>query len=228
MFTAGTPLPAAVPAVISAQGTLASAVDTTTAASSTLAVSPVNVGGILALAVEVKFNSGSPVTVTSVSGGGVTTWTQDLAHATADGVHEVYLYHGVITASGSATITVDFDTTGKVSSTINAQEFYSTTAGVSWSLDTTGINDPNVAATTFTYPSLTSAKADELYWGYLAIASSASAGTDTGWTYQQDANGNWDADNPNVGAAGTAASTTQTSSTSQLWFAVGALISATT
>jgi hypothetical protein len=225
MFTAGTPLPVAVPAVIQPQGTLASAVDTTSAASSTLSVSPVNVGGILALAIETKF-SGSAITVASVSGGGVTTWVQDLAHATADGVHYAYLFHGVITAAGAATITVDFSATGKVSSTINAQEFYSATPSVTWTTDVTGVQDPNVAGTTYTYPSLRSAAADEMYWGYLAVASSATAGSGTGWTYEQDANGNWDAYNPNVGAAGTVASTTQSSSTSQLWFTVGVLISA--
>jgi hypothetical protein len=215
-------------AVISIVGTMATANNNTGFATS-IALSPTNVGDLMVVVIELKYSAASNRTVTGISGTGIT-WqgTATFQRFMADGIHAVEVWYGVATATGSHTHTVSYSsTTGQTAGSINGHELTST-AGAStvWSVDTTGFNDPNTNATTFNYPTLTSAVANEAYVGYLAIASSASTGSTSGFTFYQDLRGNWDCVNPNVGARGTAATASQTSASSQLWFTVGVLFAA--
>ncbi|MFN2592958.1 MAG: hypothetical protein ABR532_09030, partial [Candidatus Dormibacteria bacterium] len=212
-------------ATISTVGTMKTA-NNNSALCTSIALTPNAIGNLIVLVIEEKYSAASNLKVSSISGGGVTTWSNVLQRFMVDGIHGVDVWMGVVTSTGSLTATVTYaSTTGQVAGSINGHELTST-AGTStiWSIDTTGFLDPNTNATTFNYPTLTSANAHEAYVGYLAIASSASTGSGSGWTYSQDLRGNWDAVNPDVGAAGTNATTSQTSGSSQLWFTVGALI----
>lgn len=71
--------------------------------STTLSVSPQNIGDAFVLAVEVHDNTKS---ITSVSGGGAT-W-QHLSSGVGN-AHDVELWLGTITTTGSSTITVTFN-----------------------------------------------------------------------------------------------------------------------
>lgn len=197
-----------------------------------IALNPTNIGDIFVLVIELKYSAASNRTVTGISGTGIT-WqgAATFQRFMTDGIHSVEIWYGTVTATGSHTHTVSYSsTTGQAAGSINGHQLTSTAGSTTvWSVDGaagTRFNDPNTNNTTFTYPTQTSALDKECYVGYLAIASSASAGSGSGWVYTQDLRGNWDAVNVNIGNAGTAASTTQTSGSSQLWFTVGVLFQA--
>ncbi len=218
-----------VPVAISTVGSMATANNNTGLATS-IALTPATVGNIMVLVIEEKYSSGSNLQVApgGISGGGVTTWRSAFQRFMVDGVHGVDVWWGVVTSTGSLTATVTYNsTTGQAAGSIDGWELTSTAgANTTWRVDQTGFTDPNTNATTFNYPTLTSALDKEAYIGYLAIASSASAGSGSGWIYTTDLRSNWVASNPNVGVAGTAATTSQTSGTSQVWFTVGVLFQA--
>src|SRR6266700_1152424 len=197
-----------VPVAISTVGSMATANNNTGLATS-IALTPATVGNIMVLVIEEKYSSGSNLQVApgGISGGGVTTWRSAFQRFMVDGVHGVDVWWGVVTSTGSLTATVTYNsTTGQAAGSIDGWELTSTAgANTTWRVDQTGFTDPNTNATTFNYPTLTSALDKEAYIGYLAIASSASAGSGSGWIYTTDLRSNWVASNPNVGVAGTAA-----------------------
>ena len=199
-----------------------------------ITLNPTNVGDIMVLVIELKYSAASNRTITGISGTGIT-WqgTATFQRFMTDGIHSVEIWYGTVTATGSHAHTVAYSsTTGQVAGSINGHQLTSTAGSTTvWSVDGaagTQFNDPNTNNTTFTYPTQTSALDKECYIGYLAITGSASAGSGSGWVYTTDLRGNWDAVNVNIGNAGTAASTTQTSGSSQLWFTVGVLFQAAT
>jgi hypothetical protein len=195
-------------------------------ASATL--TPTAVGNIMVVVIEEKYSAAANLKVASIFGGGVTTWRLALQRFFVDGVHGVDVWWGVVTSTGSLTVTPTYNsTTGQAAGSIDAWELTST-AGAStvWSVDTTGFQDPNTSATTFTYPPLTSALDKEAFVGYLAITGSASGNSGSGWVDTTDLRGNWVTYNINIGNAGTTTSHTQTSGTSQTWFTVGVLFQA--
>jgi hypothetical protein len=199
-----------------------------TAFATSIALTPTAVGNLQVLVIETKYAGNANRKVLAITGGGVTLWTNVLQRFMADTIHGAEVWIGVVTSVGSLTATVTYvSTIGQQAGSINGHELTAGTGSLTiWAVDKTGFNDPNTNATTFTYPALISANDGEAYVGYLAVTSSASAGSGSGWTYSQDLRGNWDAVNPAVGAAGTSASTSQTSGSGQKWFTVGVLISA--
>ena len=122
---------------ISAVGSVA-----TSSGSTTLSVSPTTIGNILVVAVGTL---GSNFPITSISGGGVTTWQLvNYGANVSSGISRngSYVYLGIITSTGSTTITVTPFTAGTIKG-IAAQEFSESSAGGTWNWST-ATNFPSV------------------------------------------------------------------------------------
>jgi hypothetical protein len=134
---------------ITAVGSLA------TGSGTTLAVAPTAVGDLLVVTViEAGFGE-------TISGGGVTTWTR-LTEAPTGGGIDVELWAGLVTTTGSSTITVTASAAG-----ISAQQFHHTGAA-GWQFDT--VATPNSTAVspgtnTGNFPTVTPTGSAELWVG---------------------------------------------------------------
>lgn len=196
-----------------------SLVSSTTAGATTLDVSPATVGDVLLLVVKVK--SGS-ITVSSVAGGGAT-WAKAVGwtDATTDSGLRLEVWVGTITATGAAPITITFSaSTAGLSTDIACQEFDSGLGtATTWSVDTSGHNSGS--GTAISLPSLTPAAAGEIYFGYGWSGGSSSAGSTTGYTYDQLSNGNYVIFDPSCTSAAQAPTFSQTSNS---WSTIGALV----
>ena len=149
--------------------------------STSLSLNPQNVGDLIL--VEVLCNTSAYCV--SISGGGCT-WTQ--VGTTLVGSTNVSwtasVFAGKVTATGSATATLTLN--GSPSNLRVAGQEFSTTVGT-WTLDSQGNLDN---AGTSALPSLTPAGSGELYFGFFFNASTASAGSTSGYTYTADSHGN--------------------------------------
>ena len=95
------------------------------------------------------------------------------------------VFIGQVTSTSSATVTVT--TAGSPVVRIAWQEFSNTLGYAAVTLDASGLVD---TASSGTMPSVTPARANDLYCGYVFDSSSGSAGSTSGYTYQLDANTN--------------------------------------
>lgn len=169
--------------VISTVGTFKTATSTSAAVTS-LAVSPASVGNCLV--VWAYGSSTSSLHYTGISGGGVTTWT--LIESLGTGFPAVFMWFGPVTTAGSSTITFTDSGTLNLGSWVAAQEFG--TAGGSaltvWTIDGTQIGTKsNASSTTMTYPTLTPGGPNRLYAGSSAPGQTASGtGQTAGYTIQ--------------------------------------------
>ena len=147
----------------------------------TLAVSPQLVGDLMTLAIKV---CSSTITVSSVSGGGVTSWARAVGPYAAYKHTDVEIWTGVVSASGSSTITVGFSASVRsVYTGLAAREFSASTGtSTTWAIDT-GAGISNASSSTVTFPDLSPSGMGELYFGYGAAANTGSAGTTPGFTY---------------------------------------------
>ena len=74
---------------------------------------------------------------------------------------------------------------------VDIRQFQSSSgAATVWSLDTTGKLDSGVSSSTLSYPTLSPSSGPELYFGYLAVPGTLSAGSTPGVVYQTDPRGN--------------------------------------
>jgi hypothetical protein len=163
----------------------------------TLAVTPVTVGDYLLFGAKASSDS---VTITGVSGGGVTTWTQlVVANDTTDNGHEE-IWGGVVTATGSQTITATYGSVPGVSCDLWASELVWSGGVGTWSLATSGLL-VNLS-TTISWPSLTSGTgANQAYWGINRSAQSTSPGSTSGFSYTTNANDNLECFNGTLSAS---------------------------
>jgi hypothetical protein len=212
--------------------TVGSAVMNTTQPSGsvdTVAVSPAAPGNLLAMAVETKFPGTPSFTASSVTGGGVTTWHKAFSYLTADGFHGQELWWGVVTTAGPSSITVSYTSgaaTGAATS-VDVAEFHSSSgAGAVWSADGTGKVDTNKSSSTLSYPTLTPGSGPELYFGYLAVPGTLSAGSTPGVTYQTDLRGNQVAYDPSVSSAITPTAVSQDTPPTSTFASIGLLMRA--
>ena len=182
-----------VPATIASVGSMVSDTKQPSGLVETVAVSPAAPGNLLAMAIETKFPGTPSFTASSVTGGGVATWHRALSFLTLDGFHGQELWWGVVATAGPSSITVDY-TAGAVTgaaTSVDVREFQSSSgAATVWSLDTTGKLDTGVSSSTLSYPTLSPNPGPELYFGYLAVPGTLSAGSTPGVTYQTDPRGN--------------------------------------
>lgn len=148
----------------------------------TATVNPTAIGDILV--VGTYSNNSTPPTVTSITHSGVSgSWHQlaseyDTTHVGAD----IELWYGVITATGAATLTVNYSGAGYPG--IGVQQFH-TTSG-SWAQDGSGGVLYTGAGAMMSYPALTAAGAGELYVGFAVMDTlfyGMTAGSTTGYTY---------------------------------------------
>jgi RHS repeat-associated protein len=202
---------------ISAVGSLASNNGT---GLSTLAVTPATVGDLEVLAVGL--GSTTP-TVSSVSGGGVTSWSKLEQYDDSAFPTDVELWMGKVTTAGSSTVTVSFSSS--VASDfveLSDKEFTAGLgSGTTWSKDTaSGLS--NASSTTATFPTLTPAGSSELYIGYGVTQDEMTAGSTSGFTYNETPNGDEVIYDPSVSSA-TSATAPQAASVSAT---VAALITA--
>ncbi len=144
-------------------------------------MSPKQLGDLLVLLVKVDSGTAK---ASSVSGGGVGSWTQAATYA-GYANHQFSVWTGVVSATGSATVTIGFS--ASVSGTevgLEAQEFSSSAgASTTWAVDTSGgISNPSGSTTNFT--ALTPAGSGELYAGFNSVSNgNATAGSTPGFTY---------------------------------------------
>ena len=140
------------------------------------------------MALAVKADSTS-ITASSVSGGGVGTWTRASDYTGYSG-HDLEIWTGTVTTTGASTVTVTFSASVTAVYTGLASQEFSASSGArrSGRLDTTtGIS--NASSTTITFPKLTPRATGELYFGYAAVANTASAGTTAGFVYTTTSDG---------------------------------------
>ena len=120
-------------------------------------------------------------TVTAVSGGGVTTWTEATSHpAGADGP-PVSLWYGVVTSTGSSTISVSWSSTPGGGVDLSVDEYAA--SGGSWTLGNTDSTQTSSSASV-AFPALeTPASGSSLYTGYGYICQTGTGGSTSGYTF---------------------------------------------
>ena len=187
---------------------------------SSLPINPANIGDASVLSVKV---SSASATVTSVTGGGVTSWTK-LVSFSDNASHELELWLGTVSTTGTSSITVGFSASVCSSNVeLTAHEF---TAGLGSSTRwTKGVaaGQNNASSTTVASPALTPAGTGELYASYSRSPGEVTAGSTSGLTYEQTSGGNMVLFDPNVSSAAAPTSAQSPATTSA---AVGALIEA--
>ena len=205
-------------AAISAVGSLA---DSTGTGHTTMSVSPVTLGDALVLSVEVASAS---ISVSSVAGGGVGSWSKLEAYNGYSG-HDLELWMGTVTATGSATVTVTFSgSVSSITTELTSQELHRRR----WDRPRRGPRTaPRASPTTSRPPSPSRASprpgSRELYAGFASAATTAGAGTTSGYTYDVTSGANLFLYNPSVSAVTAPTGVASPSGTSG---AVGALITA--
>lgn len=161
----------------------------------------INAGTVGDLRIIGTVTHSTTVNVSAISGGGVTTWTRAGSVFTSGSGRRLEIWYGRITGTGTA---VTFTFSGTIGSTqfrSNVQDFRpSGGSGVTFAVQATN-TATNASSSTYTFPSLTSVNAGELYFAHGHVGDSASAGSTPGFTYVIDANGNPRCYNGNLAAA---------------------------
>lgn len=148
----------------------------------TLAVVPVTAGDLLVL----SFNGGATAFSSSVSGGGVTTWQMASGYLDTSDSVTVEIWWGVVTATGSATITV----TNSTATGFNRLHCREWTGSASWAVlaaspsPSTSGGAPFATGATVNYQSLTGSG---LYVGHAdSVFGNMTGGATSGFTYEQN------------------------------------------
>src|SRR5580700_7256008 len=170
----------------SAVGSIISA----TGGSSTFSLTPAAVGDFILF----EATEGSTVVPTGMSSSNVT-WTKLGSSFTGTvNAFTAQVFLGVVTSASTATVTISYSGT-PVFPQGAGQEFSSTKGAASVTLDVQGHID---SAGTNTWASLTPTHgAGELYFGYSFNTGTASAGSTSGYVYQDDSDSNGMAYNVN-------------------------------
>ncbi len=153
----------------------------TTSYTWTNGVSPHTVGNVMVLSIGI---ASTTITASNITGGGVTTWHKITANAPGTTDH-TELWYGVVTTAGTASVTLTFSANDTFVTEMINQEFTAGLgAGTNWAVSTSN-QASNGAATTMTFPSLTSGSNGGIYVGYGDEASgNATAGTTPGFTFE--------------------------------------------
>jgi hypothetical protein len=183
-----------------------------------------NVGDAVLVTTHIASATVHITAVASAAPAGAATFTH--LGGTVSGAHSVDLWLGVITSAPLNQL--NFTGSAAITSTVNTYTVQTISAGgqgTTWAADgSMGTSTNAVASTTITYPSLTPAGAQELYFGYGISGSALTTGATAGYTVHTDTPVNavlWDT---NVSGAQSPTSTQTSSATS---VGVGCLISAT-
>ena len=144
-------------------------------------VTPTAIGDVMVVLTGGQAPSGQ-VSGMAPSGGGVTTW--NLVTLYAGGGVFTGIWWGVVTATGSSTLTVAATFSGADAGLV-VQQFHSSTLGA-WSADTYGQSVLTGAAASGNMESLTPTNSAELYFGVMSQAGStltSLSGSSSGFTY---------------------------------------------
>jgi len=148
-----------------------------------LTVDPQMIGDVLVVTVD----SHAPFAVSSVSGGGVATWKRAVQFVSTRS-HDIEEWFGTVTEAGTSDIDFTWPSPGVDGfwTEYTSQEF---TAGLGattvWAVDNgqaESLNGPS--STTIAYPTLTSSRPADLYYGYAGMPNPGSAGDTPGFTYE--------------------------------------------
>jgi hypothetical protein len=188
----------------------------------TIADSPSSKGNLIVFYSHTVNN----VSITGISGGGVTNWTKVTGNANTTGQGNNEMWRGVVATAGSATITVTYSGAAGTND-IEAQEFTMGSSTGTWAIDTSGTAISPSNGTTINYPNLTPLNSSELYTGYAWGGGTMSAGSTSGFTYQNTTANKYLAFNSSV-TGGVSYQPTASQSTSAAWNSIGAVIAAYT
>lgn len=200
----------------------------------TLSVTPTAIGNSWCLCFGQGISTTNHPDLTSITGGGVPAsgvgmWARlGTGPIDASTSTRIDMWFGTIKTLGTSTITVVL-TNGTQSSAqtngIACQEFTAGNVATIWTVDTAN-NRTNTSSTNVTYPSLTPAAANRLYFGYGYVANTAATtGQTAGYTAQLDSANNSIIHNPNVAVSAQAPVATQ--SPAGVSTTLGALVIAT-
>ncbi|MDE2022359.1 MAG: hypothetical protein KGI71_05625 [Patescibacteria group bacterium] len=139
-------------------------------------------GDVLVVWVGAQRSLTSAPTVSSLSHTGVTAWNKLINEADGTGLEGAEIWWGVVTATGSATLTVNLNVTPTVAEAAVLQ-FNSSVAGT-WTADT-ATNVATGKATSGNYPSITPIASGELALcaGRTELGSGVWGGATTGYVY---------------------------------------------
>lgn len=161
-------------------------------------ISPTATGDILVVAVTSEVSTVYDGTCSGIGGGGVTTWNRAVATKYLNDYAEVWW--GIVTSSGSATLTAGWNSIVDWG-IVGVQQFHSSVPP-SWGADVSGVNGG--VALSGNYPSLAPAASGELFVGSLWADGGPVSGSTAGFTYTQLLYGIansalmvWDANAPN-------------------------------
>jgi hypothetical protein len=188
----------------------------------TLSVSPASLNNLMVLFSSPR-GAGS---IASVSGGGVSVWSKVTSTTAGSGADtsSIDMWKGVVTSTGSSTITVTFSGSSGNPNELAAMEFTTGSTSGSWVVDSSNTQYNSASSTTITFPSLTPQSSRDLYVGYAAGGSAASSGGTTGYTYLSGSLTNRiGLYNPAISATSQPTATQTTAGTS---LTIGALIAA--
>jgi len=147
----------------------------------TLSTSPTNIGDLMVL----FSNPQGKGLITSVSGGGVSAWSKVISDDSGGGgnTSAVDMWRGVVTSTGSSTITVTFNPGPGNPNELAATEFTMGSATGSWVVDSSSTSVNSASTTNVDYPSLTPQGTKDLYVGYAAAQNTMSAGSTSGYSW---------------------------------------------
>jgi hypothetical protein len=188
----------------------------------TLSVSPANLNDLMVFFSSPR-GSGS---LSNVSGGGVSTWSKITSTTAGSGADttSIDMWKGVVTSTGSSTITATFSGSTGNPNELAAMEFTTGSTSGSWVVDASNTQYNSTSSTTVTFPSLTPQSSRDLYVGYAAGGANISGGSSSGFTYISGSLANRTGlYNPAVSSS-TQPTATQSGSASSL--TVGALVAA--
>ena len=177
---------------------------------SSLTIAPAAVGNAVLFSIRI-----GSTTVTGTPTGGGCTWTQIGSPVVGtDTAVTTQTWLGVCTTTGTSTVTVTWTgTIGTDFTVLGAHEFSSGLgAGTTWTLDGSAVTvNTTSTSTAVTFPSVTAAGSNELYYTEIYTTNTTPAGSSAGFTYY--GGGSKDLAVWNLAATGTLAPTATQSST---------------
>jgi uncharacterized repeat protein (TIGR02543 family) len=171
--------------------------------SAPLTVSPAHVGDLVVLESQIHSQT---IAVLGVTSPNITGWTNAQQYVDSTDVPAITeeIWYGTATAAGSTTITVNYSASVASLTPELVADSFTTPSTSTWSV--VSHSGAQVSSSSIiTFPSLlSSAAANQLYWGYAEDAGTASAGSTSGFTYTSTgATGNLVASNPALTATTT-------------------------
>lgn len=123
--------------------------------------------------------------ISTVSGGGVGTWSNAVINSDSTNAFRVELWYGTVTSTSASPTTITVTWAASVSAAeieFVSQMYSSNLKSPSWLLEVAGTSK-STSATALAYPTLAPLYGSALYFGYVIVANTGSAGSTSGFTY---------------------------------------------